>query len=130
MAKHFFFLIHFHIKPFLLYFGYITTGDMELTALVIASDFFTLAGTVIPLLTLLKMTDFPFWISESRTSISESVKLFFLHLDTILITQHSTLPGTGDRKRSLIWYYFGMEIYNPRARSLRFTLKVHGFLSR
>ena len=75
------------------------------------------------LLTLLKMTDFPFWISESRTPISEPVKLFFLHLDAILMTQHSTLPGTGGRKRSLIWYYFGRGV-------CKFTiLNTHGWHS-
>jgi len=64
-----------------------TTGDTELAALIIYSHFFTLPGPVILLLTLLKMTDFPFWISESRISISEPLKLFFLRLDAILMTQ-------------------------------------------
>ena len=71
-----------------------TTGDTELTALVIASS--ALAGPVIPLLTQLKMTDFfPFWMSESSTSVSEPVKWFFLRLDAIFVTQRSTLGVVG-----------------------------------
>jgi len=68
------------------------------------------------------MTDFPFWISESRTSISEPVKLFSLRLDAILMTQRSTLPGTGERKRSLIWYYFGCGV-------CKFSILLHMHLN-
>jgi len=84
----FFFLQAIFISNYFFFISLIlrTTGDTELTTLVIA--FFALAGLAIPLLTLLKMTDFPFWISESRTSIKEPVKLFFLSFDAILMTQH------------------------------------------
>ena len=99
-------------------------NDLSLWDLLIPL-FFALAGLVIPLLTLLKMTDFPFWISESRTSISEPVKLFFLRLDAILMTQHSTLPGIGEKKRSLIFWLFwawSMQIYYPCAFALKYAL--------
>ena len=84
-----------------------TTGDTELTALGIA--FFALAGPVILLLTLLKMTDFPFWISESRTSISEPVKMFFLRLDAIFMTEHLLAQ---ERYMILFWAW-SMQIYYP-----------------
>ena len=85
-----FYLSHFSYQTIssLFRWHYELQVTLPLPALVIASHFFALADPVIPLLTLLKMTDFPLWISESRTSISEPVKLFFLHLDAILMTQH------------------------------------------
>ena len=118
-GKTFFFYSYFHIKPFWWWhYNYRWHGINS--TLVIA--FFALAGLVIPLLTLLKMTAFPFWISESRTPISEPVKLFFLRLDATLMTQHSILPCTGERKRSLIWYYFGRGV-------CKFTIFVHVHLN-
>jgi len=63
-----------------------------------------------------------FWISESKTSTSEPVKLFFLRLDAILMTVNSTLPGTGERKHSLIWYYFGHGV-------CKFAILVHVHLN-
>ena len=64
-----------------------------------------------------------FWISESKTSTSEPVKLFFLRLDAILTTHDSTFPGTGERKLSLIWYYFGRGV-------CKFTILVQVHLNK
>jgi len=70
MARVVFFLLgHFHIKLFFLFFGDITNYRWH--GINSTCNFFP---------------DFPFWISESRTSISEPIKLFFLRLDAILMT--------------------------------------------
>ena len=66
---------------------------------------------VIPLLTLLKMTDFPFWISESKTLISEPVKLFFLCIDAILMTQHFLAQERGSVALYGIILTWSMQIY-------------------
>jgi len=93
-----------------------STGDTELTALVIASHFFALAGPIIPLLTLLKMTDFPFMdLWKQNFSLRAHKVVSFCAL---MPFSCSTLPGTEERKCTLIWYYFGHGV-------CRFTILVH-----
>jgi len=79
------YLSHFHIKPFLLYFGDITNYRWH---------GINSSRNCFPFL--LKKTDFPFWISENRTSVFEPVKLFFLRLYASLMTQHFLAQERGN----------------------------------
>ena len=101
-----------------------TTGDTELTALVIAYHFFALESPAIPLLTLLKMTDFPFWISESRTSISEPVKSFFFRLDAVNTSWHRREEA---KPYMVLFRAWGMQIYYIRAPKYRCRLFTQFF---
>jgi len=106
MARLFnFFLSHFHIKPFILYFGDITNYRWHRINSA-RNCFLRLSRSCN------STADFPFWISESRTSILEPVKLFFLRLDAIESTLNTSWHRRGEVKPYMVLFWaWSMQIY-------------------